>query len=293
MTTSEATLIPAFHELMEVRRRRAATDLPTVIGVGAGRCGTTTLFNIFSKSSEVYVPPVKEVNFFGRRELSKELYGLYFCFKQNERHTCEISPYYLSQAGVAEQIKGALGSIKIIVQIREPVGRFVSHYRHNCTDADGIKYHENNGLVDISVYIKRALSMYNPKINENREWYSPEKVLSQSLYFSAVENYARVFGQSNVLVIDYPELGHPERVSRALSGFLEIPIEPSFIESSNESSSAHGAPSTSDVARLRDFFGDDYQLTQKAFSGLYETLARETEMAHSAISAPCSDSLLV
>jgi len=118
---SEHMLIKAFHELLEARRGHVRDTLPTVLGVGAGRCGTTTIHNIFRETPGIYVPTIKELNFFGRTELSKDLYAMYFCLSTTETHRCEISPYYLTQAGVAEQIHSVLGSIKIIIQMRNPI----------------------------------------------------------------------------------------------------------------------------------------------------------------------------
>jgi hypothetical protein len=164
---------------------------------------------------------------------------------------------------VAEQIFALLGKIKIIVQIRDPVDRFVSQYRYHL---------DRHGIADFSAYVDHALQAFDPDVNASHDWYTPQKALSQSLYFDAITNYVRLFGSDSVLVIDYSELKRPARLSRALSRFLRVKIDPASVRSSNESRLPASELKPSDIHRLREFFGDDYDRTIALYGVTYLSL---------------------
>lgn len=255
MSTSHRDLIISYHELIKVRQKNPADTFPTVIGVGAGRCGTTTLYNILAKCPAVYVSPIKEVNFFGRPRISKDLYSLYFMGRATEEHVCEISPYYLTQDGVAAQIYSMLGPIRIIIQIRDPVERFMSHFRH---------HYDLHKIEDFGNYAEMATSNIRlPEINRSHNWFSPAKALAQSLYYDAIKNYVEIFGADNVLIIDYPELEKPERICRAISGFLDVYVASPSVTVSNASRKFDGELNPVHVQQLVEFFGDDYDRVLK------------------------------
>ena len=105
--------------------------LPDFLIVGAQKAGTTSLFNWLVESGFVQAPIVKEVGFFDTRWHWPINYRGYFRARRPDCLIGEATPSYLAFPEVPERVTATLGSsCKIIVVLRDPVGRSVSHYFH-------------------------------------------------------------------------------------------------------------------------------------------------------------------
>ena len=105
--------------------------LPDFLIVGAQKAGTTSLFNWLVESGSVQAPIIKEVGFFDTRWNWPINYRGYFNAPRPGCLIGEATPSYLAFPEVPERISSALGSdCKIIVVLRDPIGRSVSHYFH-------------------------------------------------------------------------------------------------------------------------------------------------------------------
>ena len=94
--------------------------------IGAGRCGTTTLFNHLRQHPDVFIPPQKEVPI---REMPVDEYmDTYFpnCGGQIKG---TITPQYMAYPEYPEKIFGYWPDVRIIAVLRHPVERAQSHYR--------------------------------------------------------------------------------------------------------------------------------------------------------------------
>lgn len=106
---------------------------PDFLIVGAQKAGTTSLFNWLVESGFVQSPIVKEVGYFDVRWHWPIKYRGYFKPKQAGCLVGEATPSYLVFPEVPERVLSALGPhCKIIIVLRDPVARAVSHYFHEC-----------------------------------------------------------------------------------------------------------------------------------------------------------------
>ena len=182
---------------------RAKIKLPNVIGIGSGRCGTSYLFGLLREHDDFYVSPLKEVNYFGikqapftRHGWSLDDYRLCFASQNSEKHIVEISPVYISYATCVQQIVMTLRPVRILVTIRNPLARFISHY----------SFHKSkHGYNDINRYAEDALREYVPGYF-NFRWNSPVKALQLSLYTAGIKAALDALGKANVLVLLYEDL---------------------------------------------------------------------------------------
>lgn len=106
--------------------------LPTFVGIGVPRGGTTWLHTLLAGHPEVYVPERrKEIRFFDRH-WNKGLawYESFFPAGEPHRHRAigEISPQYLYCPACPERVAGTLPEAKLIVMLRHPVARAYSQY---------------------------------------------------------------------------------------------------------------------------------------------------------------------
>ena len=254
--------IRAIDDLYKFRTRERNARLPTFIGVGAARTATTTLFRFLNRHPDVYMSPIKEINFFGLRgrqptQVASEYpvdYTMFFLGHEGRRHVGEVSPSYMHHAGAATHMKEVVPNAKIFIQIRDPIERFVSHFKFHS------KFHR---IDDINVYAERALEGFS-RIHDNAtNWFQPAKNLQQSFYARAIERYASLFGRENVLVMVYDDLiADPEQLRQKTCRFLDIPLGGERVVRSNESQGSAQVPP--DLARrLRTLFEPDVMATSK------------------------------
>jgi Sulfotransferase domain len=107
--------------------------LPTFLGIGAPRAGTTWLNTVLASHPDVYVPTLRdEVRFFDQHyERGLGWYESLFCPPEEAegyRAIGEISPQYLECEECPQRIFAALPDVQLIVILRHPVNRAYSQY---------------------------------------------------------------------------------------------------------------------------------------------------------------------
>ena len=112
-----------------------ATDhvLPTFLGIGSMRCGSTWLFEVLKRRSDVHMSTPKQLQFFNSLMLKRDLawYADHFQPLTGQRPAPvrgEITPFYsrLSEASV-EHVHQLLPQARVVLTIRNPVERVWSH----------------------------------------------------------------------------------------------------------------------------------------------------------------------
>lgn len=106
--------------------------LPDFLIIGAQRAGTTTLHQLLTSHERIRGPRIRKgLHYFdtgyGR---GVSWYRTQFPFEFRRVITGEASPYYLFHPLVPERISGLLPEVKLIVLLRDPVERAVSHHAH-------------------------------------------------------------------------------------------------------------------------------------------------------------------
>lgn len=107
--------------------------LPTFLGIGAPRAGTTWLNTLLASHPDVYTPTLRdEINFFDQYyERGLSWYETLFPQPDHaERYQAigEISPQYVECAKCPERIFKTLPESKLIVMLRHPVNRAYSQF---------------------------------------------------------------------------------------------------------------------------------------------------------------------
>ena len=113
----------------------ARPTLPNLVIAGLGRAGTTAMFQYLIEHPDVCGSKKKEPAYFtdelyGKPLAPIESYAALFDHHADERVVVEATPGYFSGGrAVAELIDRTLGpDAKILISLRDPVGRFVSWY---------------------------------------------------------------------------------------------------------------------------------------------------------------------
>lgn len=113
---------------------------PNFIVAGAPRCGTTALHVYFSEHPQIFMPKVKELNYFAddfpnMQKIDFRTYDDYLSqfAEATEIHLGigEASPFYLFSEVAFEKMHARLPNAKIIVSLRNPVDFVHSYHQLN------------------------------------------------------------------------------------------------------------------------------------------------------------------
>ncbi len=99
------------------------------VGIGAQRSATTWLAECLREHPEICLAHPKELEFFNGPRFSHGLawYKKHFNFKKGNKIRGEFTSTYIYSRETAERIKNAFPSTKIVVCLRNPINRHISH----------------------------------------------------------------------------------------------------------------------------------------------------------------------
>lgn len=193
---------------------------PDFFIVGAPRAGTTSLYEYLKQIPEIFLPEIKEPNYFSIsidptlllskpiRDKSKYL-KLFESIKE-EKLIGEASPTYLWDPKAPTLICQANPKSKIIIILRNPIERAFSHYLM---------------LVGHGNITSNFMKEVKESINSKEDDYSG-RIIKAGLYARQVKRYFDLFGKDNVQVLIFEEFFSNTKESlKNLLGFLNIQAE--------------------------------------------------------------------
>lgn len=222
--------------------------LPNFLVIGAGKSGTTSLYFYLAQHPEIYLSPIKEVNFLaveghpplfqGLRDereakacfsiTTLEQYCKLFSGVSNEKAVGEISPYYLYSETAPERIYHYTPDAKLIAILRNPVDRAYSNYLHLLRD----------GREPLPRF-DDALKAEELRIENN--WSPSWFYRSSGYYYKFLSRYFERFDSHQIkiwLFEDY--VTDPEKVVQEIFKFLGV--DPTFIPDTTERYNISGIP---------------------------------------------------
>ena len=179
--------------------------------VGPQKTGTTWIYEVLKTLPIINLSnQTKELEFFNKN-FENGISWYHDAFQSNESKLCDISTSYFTSKNAWSRIKKYNSDAKIIVTIRDPVKRLVSHYKHN------IRF----GIIK-KIPINKALIKY-PDLIEN------------SLYAKYLKIWIREFGRENVLILPLELLSKdPDSFLKMLETFLGIKIDLNIAQPKNK-----------------------------------------------------------
>ena len=111
--------------------------MPNFLIVGAAKSGTTSLYRYLRQHPDIFMPEWKELSLFIgdpygplHRVRKPEYYHKAFSKVQNQTAVGEASTAYLFDEAAPGIIKDHLGTVRIIIILRDPVAMSYSLYNH-------------------------------------------------------------------------------------------------------------------------------------------------------------------
>ncbi|HBL14170.1 MAG TPA: hypothetical protein DD379_22825 [Cyanobacteria bacterium UBA11162] len=120
---------------MSDKSKKETMTLPSFVGIGGERCGSTWLHTLLQQHPKIYVPVKrKELDFFNfNYEKGLEWYESFFPNSEQAKTyqaIGEISPRYLNFPQYAQRLTTIESINKLLIILRNPVNRAYSHYGH-------------------------------------------------------------------------------------------------------------------------------------------------------------------
>ena len=238
---------------------------PNYIIIGAQRCGTTSLYEYISKhpSARIHLgrKSHKEVHFFDYAHNYQRGIGWYraqFAVPDNII-IGEASPTYFDIAhtlAIPMSIKKAIPNIKLILIVRNPIDRAVSHFIHLC------KVNKIEQLINMGINDFFDHSFANALKQTSILDYYLNLVLTFSVYFRKYQNYLSVFDRGQLLVLTNNELkNNPQVTMRKVFEYLELePFESGLFSQFRYSTGSHcDVLNSRNIEKLQKFLYPDYK----------------------------------
>ncbi|MGB5820430.1 MAG: sulfotransferase domain-containing protein [Saonia sp.] len=200
---------------------------PNFLIIGAAKSGTTSLFAYLKQHPEIFMPAMKETNYFALKNCNPELNGpgdlnwykssitnekdYLELFEVSETHLVigEASPTYLHSACAPENIFNFNPDIKLIAILRDPRYRALSYF-HHC---------RRIGIEDMNNFME-VLKM--EKERKKRGWYWANHIHA-GYYCQQLENYYSYFPKKQIKVILLEDLiKFPKETIKGVFSFLEV-----------------------------------------------------------------------
>lgn len=196
--------------------------------IGAARSGTTSLYNYLIQHPRVFLPNIKELNYFSKVESnqyqdykkpnkkvhyhtkiiqSEKLYHQLFAEAKSDQLKGDISPSYIWAPDTAKRIFEHNPNARIIVSLRNPVERAYSHYVMNVS----VGYDTNQTF-------EHALNA-----TKQRVWGGGNLYLEWSSYFEGLKSYFELFKRENIKVLVFEDwVKEKEENLKEIFNFLNI-----------------------------------------------------------------------
>ena len=223
-------------------------NFPKFIIIGSQRCGTTSLYTYLAEHPQILTPIKKEMDFFSwhfYRGIDWYLAHFPLMPEGEEFVTGEASPSYFDCREAPERIYSACPEAKLIVLLRNPVDRAISHFYR---------------LKDLNWEARsldRAISDEIERLNQNPEYIigeEPGNYLARGRYIEFIKNWLTFFPREQLLVLKSEDLyaGAAATVQQVLA-FLQLP-EYQLSEYQNANPGAYPLVNQSLRELLNDYF---------------------------------------
>ncbi|OCQ91431.1 sulfotransferase [Oscillatoriales cyanobacterium USR001] len=199
---------------------------PHFLIIGVQKGGTTSLYNYLIQHPQIAPATHKEVHFFDLNfDKGVEWYKSQFpnSTESDRLLTGEASPYYIFHPHVPHRVYNLFPQIKIILLLRNPIERAISHYYYYVKIGC-----ENLSLENAIAAEPQRLAGEIEKLIANETYYSynhqHHAYLSRGIYADQLLNWMKFFPKEQILILKSEDLyTNPAATFNTALEFLNLP----------------------------------------------------------------------
>lgn len=210
-------------------------SLPNLVGCGAGKSGTTSLYYYLDQHPEISMTTAKETNFFSRHyQKGVEWYKGQFSAPRNTKIIGEFSTSYMLDQAVPGRIFTLIPESKLLFLFRDPVTRAYSNYWFSVSigaqEADvpfSEVIHTEEGYQE---YIKAGF--YIEHLNRYLEYFDREQLfimVTEDLQSSPISQMASCYRYLGVDDSFQPDIGQRFNVTVTTSNKIKAKVDQSWL----------------------------------------------------------------
>ena len=202
--------------------RCLAMSLPTFVGIGAQKCASTWIYDVLRDHPQVRLSECKELDFFSYHyDRGYQWYERQFAGPGDTDVVGEVSPSYFHEPAVPERLRTYLPQAKVVVSLRDPVERALSHHRHAVRVGD---------IVGNDLSFESALAS-NPMY------------LEQGCYATHLRRWFNHYPREQILVLLYEDIANePVEAAQRIYRFLGVNPEHRSVSLEKRSNVSHVSP---------------------------------------------------
>jgi tetratricopeptide (TPR) repeat protein len=208
---------------------------PDFLIIGTPKGGTTALYNYLSQHPQIVPALHKEISFFDTKfNLGLDWYGAHFPnFSQyntyNKLLTGEATPNYMYSQIVCQRIYDCLPKVKLIVVLRNPIDRGISHYY--MAKKIGIEKRDLITVINQEIQVLKSLSnnLDNPNNLKNmgNQLKTGKNYFQSGLYVYFLAIWLEKFSTNQIVILSNEEmLKDTDQVMMNTYQFLGLPHYP-------------------------------------------------------------------
>lgn len=196
---------------------------PNFFVVGAAKCGTTSMYNYLLQHPDIFMTSHKETYYFGKdidikgRVRNLEKYMSLFSEARDEKWVGEATPWYVTSATAATEIKQFSPDAAILITIRSPQSYINSLHLQMVNAAD-------EDILDLREALRAEPDRAAGKrICKGCSFPFSIQYRRAARFSEQIERYFDVFGRDRVMVVLLDEIRtDPIKATQKVYEFLEI-----------------------------------------------------------------------
>ncbi len=242
---------------------------PQFLLIGVAKCGTTSLYDYMTQHPQILPAKQKELRFLswaihqiGREELMntnfhlppsyREMYCSQFppISQQGNYITGEATPGYINTPDLEKLLSKSFPDVKLIVILRNPVKRSLSHYYMDLREAKVKQSFEE--IIELEIERLNSGENILELLNKPQQH---SHYLNYGLYTYALERWMKFLPREQLLVLQSEELAsNPDPVMSQIFEFLNVPAFGDIKYPSKNKGSYSSKIDESLLTRLYDFY---------------------------------------
>ena len=198
---------------------------PNLFILGAGKCGTTTLYHILQRHPDVHVCDPKEPSFFcSPFQVIKNPIVYFNLFRSNRRYRVDASHVYFSNPETAVLLRDLFPQARFLLILRHPKARAHSLYQHMRR-----ALHSDGRPLELIESFSEALAAEDERFISSdfathcRQYFWNFMYMRSSCYDVQLSRYLALFPRDHFMIITLAELQRqPAATIAEIARFLDL-----------------------------------------------------------------------